>query len=290
LLVDLLSEIGAGGLRVFCTSTPGFDVPPGAEFVTYIKDILSRSELVVNFITPAFLQSDFCMLELGAAWAQGKAFPILAPSLTPDDMRASPLASLQLPTPGDGLDKLRDRVSNLLNVPAPTAGWADRRSRALGYIEAALDRSVPRQINRLAALGVRGHHLEIWALRSEGTISHSWWHDDGGHWRSARDFSAPSGAVDIAVSSRGPEHAEVFIVDDSGALWHKWWSPEQSWSPGWSKFADDVAGPLTACSYEDGHIEIFAIRKSTGSIVHWWSLEAGRWSDSATFYAGLENV
>lgn len=66
-LVDLLSEIGAGRLIVFSTSSPGNDIPTGAEFFTYIKNALSQSEFVVHFITPAFLKSDFCMLELGAS-------------------------------------------------------------------------------------------------------------------------------------------------------------------------------------------------------------------------------
>ena len=293
-LVDLLSELGAERLRIFCTSSPGFDVPPGAEFLTYIGNILKSSAFVVHFITPTFLQSDFCMLELGAAWAKGKAFPILAPSLTPDDIdvQGSPLAGMKLLTlaSGDGLDKLKDRVSGLVKRTIPTVGWVDRRERTLGYIRDALDRSNSRQINRLAAVGTREDHLEIWALDGKGRISHSWWPSDDNNetgWSRVHDFSAPSGAVDIAVSSRGPEHAEVFVLDDRGALWHRWWSPESNWS-WWRVFDNDIAGPLTACSYKDGHIEIFAIRKSTGSVIHCWSNEPAGWSDWVPFDFGPE--
>jgi hypothetical protein len=211
------------------------------------------------------------MLELGAAWAQGKAFPILAPPLTPDDMRGTALASIQLPTlaTGDGLDKLKDRVERLVGATTPTAGWGERRGRTLAYMLDALGRASSGQINHLAALGVRGHHLEIWALRSDGVIRHSWWPgDDGGGWNRAYDFDAPGNAVDIAVTSRGPGHAEVFVLDGGGRLWHKWWWEKDGWS-GWRRFDDDVAPPLTACSYQDGHIEIFAVHKSTGSIIHW---------------------
>ncbi len=37
------------------------------------------------------------------------------------------------------------------------------------------------------------------------------------------------------------------------------------------------------CSYKDDHIEIFAIRKSTESVIHCWSNEAGSWSDWGPF-------
>ena len=106
-LVDLIVEIGAGRLQVFCTSTPGFDVPSGQDFFSYIKTILMRSSLVVHFITPAFLLSNFCMLELGAAWAQEKAFLLIAPPLTHVDLASGPLSSLQ----GSALASGDDRIT-----------------------------------------------------------------------------------------------------------------------------------------------------------------------------------
>lgn len=288
-LIDLLSDISGRRLEIFCSSSPGFDVPPGKEFFAYIGNILKSSAFVVHFITPAFLHSDFCMLELGAAWAEGKAFPMLAPPLTPDDiaLRGGPLVSMQLPTlvSGDVLDKLRDMVSQLVEYTTPTAGWVSRRDRTVGYILGALERSNSWQISRLAAVGTRGDRLEIWALDGNGRINHSWWPSDDNqdtHWSRVYDFSAPSGGVDIAVGSRGPNHTEVFVVDNRGSLWHRWWSPEYNWS-GWRKFDDDVAGPLTACSFQDDHIEIFAIRKSSGSVIHIWSNEPGVWSNWTPF-------
>lgn len=38
-LVDLLVEIGAGKLQVFCTSSPGLDIPSGEDFFSYIRSL-----------------------------------------------------------------------------------------------------------------------------------------------------------------------------------------------------------------------------------------------------------
>lgn len=81
LLTEWISGVGRGKVDVFCTSTPGSDIPGGSGFFQYIKDFLKRSELVVHFISPAFLRSEFCMLELGAAWAQDKSFPSMKASM-----------------------------------------------------------------------------------------------------------------------------------------------------------------------------------------------------------------
>jgi len=282
-LIDLVGGIGSGAVDVFCTSSPGFDVPAGTGFFQYIQELLQRSALIIHFITPAFLRSDFCMLELGAAWAQGKSFPMLAPPLTIKDLQGSPLASLQLATvtSGDGLDKLRDHMGDLLGIPGRTAGWADRRDRTIRYLKEALGDSSPAPSERLAALGVRDDHIELWSLNTEGQVTHTWWprNDGGEFWNQPCDFQAPGGTVDIAVGSRGPGHAEVFAVDTSGRLWHRWWSEASRWS-GWHVFqSNPITPPITVCSLRDGHIEVFALDAATRSVIHSWSNEPGLWSE-----------
>lgn len=293
--VDLLTEwvlgVGGGRIDVFCTSTPGSGIPAGAGFFQYIKDVLKRSELVIHFISPAFLRSEFCMLELGAAWAQDKSFPLLMPPLTIEDMRNSALTSIQLIplNSGDGLDQLRDRISNLFELSVPTAGWTGRRDRTVRNILEALGKPTAPLISRLASAGSRGHHLEIWALNAEGRVSHSWWPDDDGvkAWNIPYDFHAPSGIVDLAAVSRGPDHCEVFAVDNHGVLWHRWWSPGQ-WS-GWFAFdGQRVAPPLSACSFTDGHIEVFALDPATNMVIHQWSWQPGQWDGWAPLSEGLE--
>jgi hypothetical protein len=291
LLTEWVSGIGDGTIDVFCTSTPGSDIPAGAGFFQYIKDLLKRSELVIHFISPAFLRSEFCMLELGAAWVQDKSFPLLMPPLTLKDMHNSALTNLHLIPldSGDGLDRLRDRISDLFKLPMKTAGWTDRRDRTVRSILEALGKPTAPLINRVASVGSREYHLEIWALNAEGRVSHSWRPNDDGAkaWNKPYDFHAPGGIVDLAAASRGPDHGEVFAVDNRGVLWHRWWSPGE-WS-GWSAFGGQrVAPPLSACSLTDGHIEVFALDPATNLVIHQWSPEPGRWDGWVPLDEGLE--
>ena len=231
------------------------------------------------------------MLELGAAWAQRKSFPLLAPPLTVKDLQTTALASLQLTTlaSGSGLDQLRDRLSDLLGLPVRIAGWTERRDRVIESIYEVLGRTTAPLITRIASVGVRKHHVEIWALHAEGQVSHSWWPNDDGapEWNKPYDFRAPGGFVDLAAASRGPEHCEVFAVDNRGVLWHRWWSPS-GWS-GWDAFPGQrIAPPLSACSLRDGHIEVFALDPATNAVIHRWSDQGDSWHDWIPLDEGLE--
>jgi hypothetical protein len=252
-------------------------------FFQYIEQLLRRSVIIIHFITPAFLRSEFCMLEVGAAWAQRKSFPILAPTVTVESLRDSPLASLQLTTltSGDGLDKLNDELSHRLGLTMRASGWAPRRDRTIRRIEEALKESRSSYVARLAAVGVRDHHFELWSLGTDGRASHTWWpRDDGAEqWNEPYDFPVPGRIVDLAASSRGPGHAEVFVVDNRGMLWHRWWTQESRWS-GWHIFhSPKVAPPICACSRMDGHIEVFVLDDSSNSVIHRWSYAPGEWSE-----------
>jgi hypothetical protein len=286
-LVDLVKRMAPSSDDVFCTSTPGFGVPAGVEFTHHIKELLRSSYLIIHFITPAFLRSDFCMMELGASWVQGKAFPVLAPPLTVADFESGPLRSIQLfMLSPDGLDQLRDRIVTAGGGIAPTAGWAAQRDRAIREIQGTLAKH--RTVTRLAAVGARGRNIETWAMDASGQITHSWWPRDDGkeRWNKPYVFTAPAGMVDIAVASRGPKHSEVFALDRHGTLWHRWWQ-QQSWS-GWSSFDGRVSPPITACSFDDGHLEVFAVQPGTNTVIHRWSWSHGNWSDWLPLDEGLQ--
>lgn len=131
---------------------------------------------------------------------------------------------------------------------------------------------------RLAAVGVRGKWLDAWALREDGNLSHSWWPRADGEdaWSEPDDFAAPAGTVDVAAVSRGPRHAEVFAIDRNGNLWHRWWLEDEGWVT-WQKFTSGVAAPLAACSFTDGHIQVFVTDPETHEIKYSSSSVPATW-------------
>ena len=71
LLVDFLKEaIGVPTSAIFCSSVKGHDIPLGEDFNDYIKQRIQNPKLVMLLMTPAYVESSFCLMELGAAWAQ----------------------------------------------------------------------------------------------------------------------------------------------------------------------------------------------------------------------------
>jgi hypothetical protein len=66
--VTLLKEIGVRGADIFCTSLAGHKVPAGKDFKLYIRDQLRESDLVVALISKSYLDSSFCLCEVGAVW------------------------------------------------------------------------------------------------------------------------------------------------------------------------------------------------------------------------------
>jgi hypothetical protein len=153
--------------------------------------------------------------------------------------------------------------------------------RRLGIRHIAHDDNPLARINRLAAVGIREHRIEAWALRAGGRVSHAWWpNDDGAElWNQPQDFPVPGGIIDLAVGSRGPRQAEVFALDERGRLWHSERNQEQAWS-GWHKFhTRPIAPPVTTCSYFEGHLEVFALDPTSGAVIHRWSNESDKWSD-----------
>lgn len=68
---------------MFCSSKFGVDIPGGADFKLYIQQRLQGTDLFIQLVTPAYLDSSFCMVELGAAWVlQIDTHPFVVPPVT----------------------------------------------------------------------------------------------------------------------------------------------------------------------------------------------------------------
>ena len=133
--------------QVFFSSGIGTGIPPGLDFIDYIRDQLNNTALVVALMTPAFFRSPFCLCELGAVlFSDTPSFPILVPPATPEEA-AKVLGSTQLEflrEDGRALDRLRDRIADL-SVTSETASWNQHRARFLDRLPALQRQLVDRE-------------------------------------------------------------------------------------------------------------------------------------------------
>lgn len=84
LLTDFLKEaIGVPHDEIFCSSVAGHGVPVTKDFNNYMKQQIQQPKLVLLLMTPSYMESAFCLMELGAAWAQShNTLPIVVPPVS----------------------------------------------------------------------------------------------------------------------------------------------------------------------------------------------------------------
>lgn len=96
LFVELLnSKLGVADNDIYCTSIQN-QVKLGKNFIQDIQDNLVDAEVVFFLITEEYLNSIFCLMEMGAAWAyKDNIIPILVPPVTFKTLAGTPLAPIQ---------------------------------------------------------------------------------------------------------------------------------------------------------------------------------------------------
>lgn len=76
----LKEAIGVPAKSIFCSSVDGQNIPFGDDFNDYMKKQIQSPKLVILMMTPCYMESWFCLMELGATWAKSlKALPIVVP-------------------------------------------------------------------------------------------------------------------------------------------------------------------------------------------------------------------
>lgn len=79
--VKNILRIGAGlsDKNIFYASSLTTGVPSGSNLMEVLRNEAKNSPLVIAVITPEYLKRPICMMEFGAAWANGVISPFLAP-------------------------------------------------------------------------------------------------------------------------------------------------------------------------------------------------------------------
>lgn len=98
-LVEMFMEflqlgMGVHKSDIFCTAYSEM-LRTGGGFIDEIRDRLQECEVVISIITEEYLESAFCLVEMGAAWAMSKQFfPML--TVPYSRLNGTPLQNMQM--------------------------------------------------------------------------------------------------------------------------------------------------------------------------------------------------
>jgi len=124
----LTKWLGITSARIFCSSLEGQGVPKGTNFVDAIRKEVGEAKVVIALISPAYLDSAFCMAELGAAWVLGtQRYPIVVPPNTFKVIDATMLGLVAVKIDEEhALSQLLEELGKALGLDAPAAGVRGR--------------------------------------------------------------------------------------------------------------------------------------------------------------------
>ena len=92
---SLLNRLGVHNNEIYCTSNR--PIEPGINYVNDIQNKLKKAKLIVFLISPNFIKSSFCMMELGMVFQAGyNMVPILIPPISLDWVNSTFLNQTQM--------------------------------------------------------------------------------------------------------------------------------------------------------------------------------------------------
>jgi len=137
-IVDLL-QTGIG-LRVpedvFCSSLQGAKIPPGVNFVDFVKSQISQPKIVILLISQNYFASQFCLAELGATWAMShQAIPIVVPPLRYADLKSvlTGVQAVKIESPDDW-NEVVAVFQGVLGLKPNIARWENKRDEFLAAV------------------------------------------------------------------------------------------------------------------------------------------------------------
>jgi len=155
-LIDALNNgLHLPGETFFCSSVPGMGIPNGKRFIDYIRETIDETKLVIFLISPAFLESRFCLAESGAAWVKSvDQIILLMPSLKPEDL-GGVFDGIQAKKLSDqyALNELKDRICNAVS-PRPQVNsnhWERVRNEFLSYVDSLPPPNLESSVKQVAA-------------------------------------------------------------------------------------------------------------------------------------------
>jgi hypothetical protein len=166
-LVDALSDLlttgcGIRGDQIIITTLPGQGIPAGSpNYISWLQQELADSALVILLLSPNYIESKFCLCEMGATWGLEKlCFPLVVPPLKKSGVKAVMAVSQNLKIEDEScLDELRDKVHELLDSKLKTATWSVKRDAFLKKLPSILEKlPQPEKVERSALQEAEGKY------------------------------------------------------------------------------------------------------------------------------------
>lgn len=171
-IVDLLETgTAVSSDDIFCSSLEGLGIPSGQDFISYIKSQIQQPEAVILILSENYFASQFCLCELGAAWAMShNAFPLLVPPLKYSDLKGVLLSTQLDKIDSDSdLDRFYENLNEklALNSTRPARWGAKKRQflKNLPELLASLDK--PTVVNLKDYENLKAEHNASIALQDE---------------------------------------------------------------------------------------------------------------------------
>ncbi|NKX74826.1 toll/interleukin-1 receptor domain-containing protein [Rhodobacteraceae bacterium R_SAG3] len=141
----LAKSLGITSAEIFCSSLEGQGVTKGGNFVDEIRARAAEAEGVVALISPAYLDSPFCMAELGAAWVlKTQRLPIIVPPNSFKEMQATLLGIVGVRIDDeDALAQGFEDFSDATGIPLPASAVRSRAAREFKRKWATLKNDIP---------------------------------------------------------------------------------------------------------------------------------------------------
>jgi hypothetical protein len=135
--VDLLDTgLSVAPQDVFCTSLEGLSIPSGVNFIDHVKSKIQNPKIIILILSLNFLESQFCLCEMGAAWAlSNDLIPIIIPPASHSDL-SNVLTGVQARRIDyeQDLNEIRDELIAKLELRPVLARWDAKRNQFLQNI------------------------------------------------------------------------------------------------------------------------------------------------------------
>ncbi|MFT5892978.1 MAG: hypothetical protein ACI9Y7_003097 [Dokdonia sp.] len=138
--VDKILILGCGidENEIFCTSIEGLGIKTGVDFREHIKSNLLSSDYSFLFISNNYKESDICLNEMGASWAQESlnVKPFIFPNISFDSIGTLySVKQVSKLNDSSSLDELFDELTNKYKIKKKISRWNKNKESFLNFIK-----------------------------------------------------------------------------------------------------------------------------------------------------------